>query len=350
MEQRTPEEEIAYRRYLRKRIRMRKRRRKVYIVRAVTGVVALLFLALVFVGIRGIVHVVSGGGTKKEAAEKPKETPLVVDIPEGYEGIYKKLFAMRKDYDQVDDILISMSRYPKEILRLAIKNPETIDFVSDYLKHVDDDKASGEITEEEMSQVVPLFIQWDKRWGYVKYGNSIVAIDGCGPTCMSMVYTGLTEKSDMSPAEMADYCTEKDYYTTDAGTSWTLMTTGAENLGLSVEKLDLKADTVKERLKSGHPLICSMKPGDFTSEGHFIVLRGITDDEKLLVNDPNNKAHSDKEWDFDTVFDQMKALWAYSYEGAQDSGDSGENQGEASGEGQTDETDNSAAGEAERAE
>ena len=239
---------------------------------------------------------------------------MVENIPKGYESIYQKLFAMRKDYKQIDDILISMERYPKDVLELLVKNPETVDFVSDYLKHVNDESANGEITEEEMSQVIPLFIQWDKRWGYVKYGSNIIAIDGCGPTCMSMIYTGLTGKSDMSPAEMANFCMENDYYTEDSGTSWLLMKNGAEKLGLHAEQVSLSETQVKEKLTAGQPLICSMKPGDFTTSGHFIVLRGISEDGKILLHDPNSRVHSEKEWDFDVVFQQMKAIWAYSYE------------------------------------
>lgn len=320
MEERTPEQEMEYQKYLRKRIRMRKRRRQVYIARAVVAACGVLFLVLLFFGVRGLVGLVSGSaGSKKEAAAQPTETPLVVEnIPEGYEQIYQKLFAMRKEYKQIDDILISMERYPKDVLELLVKNPETIDFVSDYLKHVNDTSPTGEITEEEMSQVIPLFQQWDKRWGYVRYGSNIIAIDGCGPTCMSMVYTGLTEKQDMSPANMADFCMENDYYTEDSGTSWNLMSNGAKKLGLEVHKISLSEEQMKSELKEGHPLICSMKPGDFTTTGHFIVLRDVTEDGKLLLNDPNNIAHSQKEWDFEKVFGQIKALWSYSYNKQED--------------------------------
>lgn len=171
-----------------------------------------------------------------------------------------------------------------------------------------------------MSQVIPLFLQWDKRWGYVKYGNNIIAIAGCGPTCMSMVYTALTEKSDMSPAQMANFCMENDYYADDTGTSWSFMKNGAEKLGLHAEQVPLSESGIKEKLTGGEaaetvqPLICSMKPGDFTTSGHFIVLRGISEDGKLLLNDPNSSENSAKEWDFDVVFKQIKAIWAYSYD------------------------------------
>ena len=41
-------------------------------------------------------------------------------------------------------------------------------------------------------------------------------------------------------------------------------------------------------LSEGHPVISSQSPGLFTGGGHFIVLRGITADGKILVNDPND--------------------------------------------------------------
>ena len=51
LEKRTPEEEMEYRRYLRKRIRMRKRRRQVMIARTIVAVVGLVFVFLIFYGI-----------------------------------------------------------------------------------------------------------------------------------------------------------------------------------------------------------------------------------------------------------------------------------------------------------
>jgi hypothetical protein len=55
-----------------------------------------------------------------------------------------------------------------------------------------------------------------------------------------------------------------------------------------------------------------MKPGDFTTTGHFIVLTGLTEEGTLNVNDPNSIARSEKNWDVDTVISQVKAAWSYS--------------------------------------
>ena len=64
-------------------------------------------------------------------------------------------------------------------------------------------------------------------------------------------------------------------------------------------------------LEKKQPVICSMKPGDFTTTGHFIVLTGLTEDGKLMLNDPNSITRSNKRWDIETVVGQMKSAWTY---------------------------------------
>ena len=56
-----------------------------------------------------------------------------------------------------------------------------------------------------------------------------------------------------------------------------------------------------------------MRPGDFTTEGHFIVIYGY-DEEGFLVHDPNSRLRSEEEWTFQTLYPQIKNLWAYSME------------------------------------
>ena len=54
-----------------------------------------------------------------------------------------------------------------------------------------------------------------------------------------------------------------------------------------------------------------MGPGDFTNQGHFIVLSGLTEDGKVLINDPNSKINSRKKWDLNTIINQMNAAWSF---------------------------------------
>ena len=84
-----------------------------------------------------------------------------------------------------------------KLLDALRRNPEIADFVAAYPDT--EQKAFGGIRESELPEKVPLFIQWDKRWGYVPYGQSNVGISGCGPTCLSMVLYSLTGDKNLTP-------------------------------------------------------------------------------------------------------------------------------------------------------
>lgn len=317
MRQNLPEDEMEYRKYIWRLKRRQERRRRVMIARAVAAAILLLFIVLLTLIIRFCFRAVTGaeqkGSDKKvEATLLPTSTVPAYSVPEGYEKISEQLEALLPDYPKVENILLNLYAYPEDILNLVINNQETLDFVLDYPRHKLDEEASGGLTQEEVSQGIPALYQWDERWGYVTYGSNILAIDGCGPTCLSMVCAGLLQDTSKTPDAMADFSIENNYYNSESGSSWSLMTTGAQAQGLKVHSISISEKDIRKQLKKGRPVICSMSPGDFTTTGHFIVLTGLTEDGKLFVNDPNSQARSGQEWEMDTVISQIKALWAYS--------------------------------------
>ena len=54
----------------------------------------------------------------------------------------------------------------------------------------------------------------------------------------------------------------------------------------------------------------SLRPGDFTTEGHFIVLVE-KQDGGYVVQDPNSRVRSQKLWDYGTLEPQIKNLWEF---------------------------------------
>lgn len=88
------------------------------------------------------------------------------------------------------------------------------------------------------------------------------------------------------------------------------MTDGASQFGITGRELGLDQSVVKNELKNGHPIICSMGPGDFTSKGHFIVL-AEWEDGAIRVYDPNSKKRSSVLWSYDTISSQVKNLWSF---------------------------------------
>lgn len=199
--------------------------------------------------------------------------------------------------------------YPPSLIALAKSQPEATSFVKGYpnrnvLENIG-------LSDDLDSEHVPLFLQWDKRWGYDEYGDDFLAITGCGPTCLSMVYVYLTGDLSMHPGKLAEWAWKEGFYVSGTGTSWSLMDLGAEALGLNVHTTSLGSNQIVSALQNGEVIICSVGPGDFTTEGHFIVLSEIDDEGKIIVRDPNSKERSNKKWDLEQILPQIKQFWIY---------------------------------------
>lgn len=199
---------------------------------------------------------------------------------------------------------------PENVIEFGEKYPEAEEYVKNFNKYAYAD-LDMDVSDEMSKKDIPLFIQWDKRWGYKNYGANYVGVAGCGPTCLAMVVCGLEQDADINPYVVAEYASDKGYYTYGQGTSWDIMTEGARHYGLGVSSGSVSSDYIIDNLSSDTPMICSMSPGDFTKTGHFIVLTGIDSNGKIIVNDPNSPKNSNKHWDVNTLVSQMKSVWKY---------------------------------------
>lgn len=200
--------------------------------------------------------------------------------------------------------------YPQGVIELLDKNAETVEFVENYNEKKNSVPAKTIGTDLKAGQI-PELIQWDERWGYAPYGTSIVAVSGCGPTCLAMVAGGLTGDASITPASVADYGTKNGYVDEENNTYWKLMSEGCSAFGLSCYEGEINKASVIGELQAGHPIICSVGPGDFTDKGHFIVLAGC-EGGKIKVNDPFSVANTQKLWDFERLEGQIKGLWVFS--------------------------------------
>ena len=65
---------------------------------------------------------------------------------------------------------------------------------------------------------------------------------------------------------------------------------------------------IVDALADGKLVVAIMTKGHFTSSGHFIVLRGVTSDGKILVADPASYRRSEKEWDIKIILNEASKL------------------------------------------
>lgn len=126
---------------------------------------------------------------------------------------------------------------------------------------------------EEYPREMPYYDQTD--YDNVKYGKGTIASSGCGITSLAMLatyYTGeewtpdkctaLVEQSGTIPKDNVDR-----------------MLIAADKIGLSYEQKTTK--DIMPSLEEGKTVIALVN-----NSGHFVVLRGLTEDGKVLVNDP----------------------------------------------------------------
>lgn len=203
-----------------------------------------------------------------------------------------------------EEMGISYGEYPWDIIELYENNPETRDFVFRYpfRKAAEIDLSSYD------SQTVPLFLQWDPMWGYEDYGSACIAVTGCGPACLAMAGYYLTGDEAMNPKTVAEFAEKKGYYETGYGSSWTLISEGAEKLGLTAKELPLVKKKITNALEAGNPVILAMGKGDFTTTGHYIVLTGL-EDGAFRVNDPNSRIRSERLWTYEELEHQIRNIW-----------------------------------------
>lgn len=132
---------------------------------------------------------------------------------------------------------------------------------------------------------VPQYFQTD--YPYIKYGNGTIATSGCSVTCLAMVASYLTGW-EYRPDELA-------YHFGSFGKN------NIERLEHATEEMQLPCEKncdwqqTLQALREGKVAIVMMNErSDFTTEQHFIVLAGLTEDGKILVNDPNRDNYTNQ--------------------------------------------------------
>lgn len=164
---------------------------------------------------------------------------------------------------------------------------------------------------------VVYYNQLDERWADLPYGTDNIGGYGCGPTSMAIVVSSLTDQT-VDPPTMAEWAYQHGYWCSGNGSYHSLIPGAAEGFGLQCESISTDdPQAVVDALASGKLIVALMSKGHFTSSGHFMVLRGVTSEGKILVADPASKKRSEQEWDISIILDEARKgaaaggpLWA----------------------------------------
>ena len=159
----------------------------------------------------------------------------------------------------------------------------------------------GDITFSNAATPVVYYNQTDARWGNKPYGKtSTIGRAGCGPTALAIAVASLTGNR-VTPYDVAQWSVANGGLCEGSGSYHSLIPNGGRHYGLTVTSIGRDGKKLVEALQEGKLVIAIMSKGHFTNSGHFIVLRGVTADGKLLVADPASVKRSNKEWDLRIV-------------------------------------------------
>lgn len=164
----------------------------------------------------------------------------------------------------------------------------------------------GDIRFSDGSTQVVYYNQLDKRYASKPYGTDDIGTYGCGPTCMAMVVSSLTNET-VNPVEMARWAYENGYWCSRNGSYHSLIPGAAKAWGLPVQGCGkTEGQRIVDALSQGKLVVAIMLKGHFTSSGHFIVLRGV-ENGKILVADPASYTRSQQTWDLSIILNETSS-------------------------------------------
>ena len=162
------------------------------------------------------------------------------------------------------------------------------------------------------------FLQGDSKWGselYTATGSrsQTIATSGCGPTSMAMVLNYYVDDS-ITPIQTAIYAVENHHRTSGNGTSWGYFGEMANEYDLEFIQTASSVEALEWMNTQEDPLvICSMGPGLWTRQGHFIVLWDV-ENGVAHINDPASTSQPRTENSYNYMASQCKQYFCFNLE------------------------------------
>ena len=171
---------------------------------------------------------------------------------------------------------------------------------------------------------IPYYSQTDSHWKDYLYGGSDVMSEyGCGPTAMAMIISALGNAEEgvrVSPITIADWAAANDEFCKGSGSYLSIVNDSLAAYGLQTLPVeDTSAKGINRMLQEGHILVALVGPGDFTDDGHFILITDRTPEGRVTIADPDSLENTQKTWDPAVLSSQLMnsrkngaPLWAVS--------------------------------------
>ncbi len=152
--------------------------------------------------------------------------------------------------------------------------------------------------------------QWDERWASYPYGSSTIQHCGCGITCMAMCVATFCDSS-VTPPVMADLSMKNGGYIPGAGSSMPTVVAAASKK-YAIHYKSISSGEIKNYISNkGALVIWGCHTGYFSSSsaGHVMIIRGVTDDGKMLLADPNREENNTKKFELSFIERESKGYY-----------------------------------------
>lgn len=287
-----------------------------------------IVVVVVVVIIAGISSCVAGSSSSRQQEQQTDEqTESKPRVASGISSDLTTQFnAVLDRDDQMAQIAQNADQYDDErLLQLALNEPEAVSFVANYLTA---DKSASSYTDTVTQGQVPQLYDWDTRWGYVSYGDGCIGVTGSAPTTIAMAYMGLTGKSDITPATIAQgvstgsgsstasSSTNSNSTSTNANRTSSTSTTSSSasdsadsviqlmsQVGLEATQYDSSSETLVACLSSTSVAAVYVSDDGLQDnrDAHWALVVGMNQDGTLNVFDPTSSLVSTRTWDSSTI-------------------------------------------------
>ncbi|MCI8551270.1 MAG: hypothetical protein HFI68_11920 [Lachnospiraceae bacterium] len=139
---------------------------------------------------------------------------------------------------------------------------------------------------------LPFYKQGAAEWGAEAFGGGTLASDACCPTAIAMVLSYFKGER-ITPLEVSNRYDNDAYRSREQGSYGGKMCAAAgADYGLRVqaETAPLSGREILDALEDGAKIVMSMKPGGdggrYATVYHYVTLAGLTEDGKVIVNNP----------------------------------------------------------------
>ena len=201
----------------------------------------------------------------------------------------------------------TLDDYPMEIREMLVQNEETKQFVTHYPAKISNFKPEKlNFKDYKECKEPPLLLQWDMRWGYMKYGDNVFGLTGSAPTCLSMAALYVTHNMTYTPVHVAELSIGSGCESRPEK----LLTEGARAMGMTASEVPRNNRRLRDAVTAdGCTVICMLKS---THLSQFIVIKGVDKDGNFVINDPASQKRSQASYSFPDLNKSIKRIWKYS--------------------------------------